>query len=116
MKGKETSMKDKTFSEQCDELSRIEAQNNHTSFGRWFIDDGYLSTWVIFPSDDKFPVRKLYTYDFLIETCKTKEKQEQWLQHMAEKTWISERSLKDLARAFKYISKKQVKDDLELES
>jgi hypothetical protein len=95
----------KKYAVECDRLATIEAQNNHTSWGRWYIDDGYLSTWVCFPAIENNPVRKCYVYDFDINRAKTLQKQDWWIEHMKEKRWMGEQGIKDLKRAFKYLLK-----------
>ena len=48
-------MDDKSYKSECDRLSELETQN-HTAWGRWFIDDGLLCTWVILPESEFKPV------------------------------------------------------------
>jgi hypothetical protein len=99
-------MKDKTYADQCDELSKIEAQNNHSSWGRWFLEDGMLCTWVCVPKTGFSVVGKLFRYE--IETLKLKNKSEQdaMIEFLDEKNWMGEKGLKDLRRAFKFLNKK----------
>jgi hypothetical protein len=96
---------DKIYADKCDKLSTIEAQNNHTSWGRWFVEDGNLCTWVVLPETENLPVRKCYIYDFAIDIVKNGKGQEFWVNQLSEKNWIGEQGIKDLKRAFKYISK-----------
>jgi hypothetical protein len=95
------------FKDECDRLSTLEAQN-HTSWGRWFVDDGMLSTWVVLPEKENNPVKKLYVYDFSVEKFKTKSGREEILNQISEKEWMGEKGIKDLKRAIKYFTKKGV--------
>ena len=70
-----------------------------------------LSTWVVLPENKEKSVQKLYVYDFSIEKCKTESGREEILAQMSEKNWISERSIKDLKRAFKYLAKRRLNND-----
>ena len=91
----------------CDELSTTEAQNNHTSWGRWFLDDDMLCTWVCVPKMGVHVVGKMFVYEISVKLCRTEKQQEQWLQQMSEKNWMGQSGISDLKRAFKYISKKE---------
>jgi hypothetical protein len=92
----------KGYADECDRLSTLEAQSNHTSWGRWFLEDGYLCTWVCVPSQSA-PYKCEYKYDFMIELCRTSEQKETWVLHMQDKNWMGEQGIKDLRRAFKYL-------------
>ena len=98
---------DRKFADECDKLSTIEAQNSYTSWGRWFLDDGYLNTWICFPETDIKSVRRVDEYFIGIEKCRIQEQQDNWIKQLKGKRWIGEQGLKDLKRAFKYISKKE---------
>jgi hypothetical protein len=95
------------YRETCDELSEKEVSMGIPHFGRWYIEDGYICTWVIVPQVENVPIHKLFIYDFAIEVCLTKERQEQWLEHMKEKNWIGEKGINDLKKLFKKIKIKQ---------
>lgn len=93
------------YKEECDRLSTLEAQNNHSSFGRWFFEDGMIKTWVCIPKLENKPVDELYTFDFEITKYSKKKEQESLVEHLKTEDWISEKSIKDLKRAFKFLGK-----------
>jgi hypothetical protein len=97
------------YKDRCDELATLEVQNINTFFGRWFLDDGLLSTWVCVPKTGFSVVGKLFCYGKDILDLKTKDQQSDFYQLMAAKEWIGSRGLKSLLRAFKYLNKKSTK-------
>jgi len=97
-------MNNKEFKDECDKLATLEAQT-HTSWGRWFIDDGMLCTWVITPPLGIMPVNKLFRYDKSIDELKTNKDREVFLKLISDKEWLGLKGIRDLQRAFKYLRK-----------
>ena len=62
-------------------------------YGRWYRDQEYLC----------IRVRPGFTYEIPLTWCRAREERERWLDHMAEKTWISQGDLIDLETAFEQI-------------
>jgi hypothetical protein len=97
------------YKDKCDELSELEiasdASIGYKVWGRWFISEGMLKTWIILPKRENLPVYKSYTFDFSLETCRTKEQQDFIIEHLMTEDWIGESGLKSLKRAFKYLTK-----------
>ena len=94
------------YKDKCDELSELEAQNNHTSWGRWFMDDGMLKTWVVLPERQNLPVETCRTFDIAIERCIGKTQRDFILEQLSTTNWCGSQGLHDLKRAFKYLTKK----------
>lgn len=99
-------MNDTEFKNECDRLATLEAQT-HNSWGRWFLDDGLLCTWVCTPKIGFCVVDKMFCYSKWINDLKYKDQQEDFYKEMLFKEWMGENGLHDLKRAFKYLSKKQ---------
>lgn len=94
------------YSDKCDELSQIEAQNHHSSWGRWYMDDGNLCTWVCIPENEKHPVGKVYEYSFEVRGVTFQAWRDRWIQQMTEKKWMGKKGIHDLKKAFNYLTKK----------
>ena len=99
-------LEDVAYRDECDRLSELEVQDCYSSWGRWFLDDGMLCTWVCNPSTEGLPVMALYVYSIGIEKCDSVGKQAEVLKEMQQKSWIGSAGLKSLQRAFKYLAKK----------
>jgi hypothetical protein len=97
------SLSDDEYKDECDRLSTIEAQEYHTSWGRWFLEDGMLCTWVCVPKTGVHVFGTLFKYEVRFE--KKKSERKEWLDIVEDKAWIGERGLKDLKRAFKFLDK-----------
>lgn len=95
----------KTYSDECDRLSTLEVQECFTSWGRWFIEDGMLSTWVVAPQTKFLAVRKLFVYGYAIEKLRSDEDQVEFLRQISEKTWLGEKGLRQLKRTLKYFKR-----------
>ena len=104
-------LEDEAYKDECDRLATLEVQDCHTSWGRWFIDDGMLSTWVVAPQTERLAVRKLFVYGIAIEKCHTEKGRRQILEDMALKDWLGSDGLKSLKRAFKYLAKHATEDN-----
>jgi len=98
-------MNDSEYKTECDRLSALEAQN-HTSWGRWYIDDGLLCTWVCTHKIGFSVVGKLFRYEKSVDELKTKKDRDEFLVLMSEKCWIGQKGMHDLNRAFKFINKR----------
>jgi len=98
-------LENEAYKDECDRLATLEVQDCHTSWGRWFIDDGMLSTWVVAPQTERLAVRKLFVYGFAVEKLHTEKGRRKFFELMQGKTWMGEVGLKSLKRAFKYLSK-----------
>jgi len=103
-------MKDMKYAEECDKLSKLETQN-HTSWGRWFVCDGMLSTWVCVPKTGYSVVGKMFCYEREISNLKRKVDQDELVNLLEEKFWIGLDGLHDLQRAFKFINKHGVESE-----
>lgn len=57
--------------------------------GRWYLEDGAVMT----------NLTKNFTYDISLILLRTPERREEWVLHMAEKSWVSPDDIIDL-RAF----------------
>lgn len=97
------------YEEDCDRLAELEVQDCFSSWGRWFIEDGMLATWVCSPPMAKLVMGKMFKYERSIEDLRSKDNQQEFYDLMLEKSWMGEKGLKDLKRAFRYLSKNKVK-------
>jgi len=108
-------LEDEAYRDECDRLAILEAtrESYNSTWGRWFIDDGMLSTWVVLPQKEFRPVKKDHLFQIRIrEWCTSVGAQSQMLLFVTHQKWVGSSGLKDLKRAFKYLSKKQgVEDD-----
>lgn len=87
---------DKEYADECDRLSKLEAQRTgKRHWGRWYLTKYALVTPSIHPKNGKPEVYKCQPYDIGLDRLK----HGRWLAHMAEKNWIGEQGMKDLERA-----------------
>lgn len=108
-------LEDEFYKNECDKLATLEVQDCYTSWGRWFLDDGMLSTWVVAPQTERLAVRKLFVYGLMVENCLTENGRNRILENMQTKDWLGDRGIKDLKRALKYLAKHCNKNINELE-
>jgi len=100
-------MDDKSYKSECDRLSELETQN-HTAWGRWFLDDGLLSTWVILPESEFKPVKTNYVFSFSPQEYHTKVQQESIIERLMTEDFIGDQGIHDLKRAFKFLNKRGI--------
>lgn len=98
-------LEDESFKEECDRLSQKEVQDCFTSWGRWFLEDNMLCTWVCTPKSKVKVVGKLFTYNIAVEKLKDEQSRAEILQELETKPWLGREGLKDWQRAIKYLSK-----------
>ncbi len=106
---------DAEWQDRCDEAAAREVANCNQFWGRWYMEDGMLCTWVCTPRTETLPVMKLYVYDVALEEIDDPAKQYKFYSKMQSKQWIGEKGLHDLKRAFKFILKRQPAGKLEAE-
>lgn len=94
-----------TYSDECDRLSTLEVQNCHTFWGRWFIDDQMLCTWVVVPSDANLPLKKANLFCYAIEKLHSDKGQAEFLRQISEYDWIGKSGRKSVMRALKYFKR-----------
>jgi hypothetical protein len=96
---------DKVYKDECDRLATIEVQNCHTFFGRWFIDDQMLCTWVCLPDEKDVPLKKANLFCYAIEKLRNDKGQSEFLTQISEFNWLGGKGRKDLMRVLKYFKK-----------
>lgn len=101
-------MNDLEYKKECDRLSQLEILEECVSFGRWFIEDNMLSTWICTPKIGRSVVGKLFLYQRSLDELKNKENREKFLEEIQEKVWLGDKGYKDLQRALKKIFKKDL--------
>ena len=99
-------MSDIEYKNKCDELSGDEALNYDRRWGRWYVSDGMLSTWVCTPNSGVYVVQKLFEYQKSLEELKNKKDREEFIELMKSKEWIGEQGLHDLKRVLKSLFKR----------
>jgi hypothetical protein len=95
----------KVYSDECDHLSTLEVQNCFTSFGRWFIEDNMLCTWVCNPEEKEQPLKKANLFCYDIEKLRSDKGQSEFLRQISEYDWLGEKGLRQLKRALKYFKR-----------
>jgi hypothetical protein len=93
------------YKEKCDELSEAEALNCDRHWGRWYVSDRMLSTWVCTPKIGVYVVQKLFEYQYLLEDLKSRKEREEFIKLMQSKDWIGEIGIKKLQQALKSLFK-----------
>ncbi len=99
------------YSDECDRLAELEIPEYSTSWGRWFLEDGMICTYIILPKGVKNPVKRCDVYSFAVEKCLTQEQQIERLNEVAELDFVGSSGIKSLAKAFKYLSRKNKVED-----
>jgi hypothetical protein len=99
---------DQLYRAKCDELSEKEASTHDTRIGRWFLEDGMVSTWVCQP-DDFGIVRNLYMYQFATDKVFNQKDLNDWLEESGKFQWVGIKGQKDLGRILRQILKRSKK-------
>jgi len=98
-------LEDEAYKNKCDELSESEAVNYDKYWGRWYVSDGMLSTWVCTPKIGFSVVGKIFEYQKALDELKSKKGREEFIELMAIKDWMGEVGIKKLQQALKSIFK-----------
>jgi hypothetical protein len=96
----------KSYTDECDRLSVLEVQNCNTFLGRWFVEDGMLSTWVCIPEEKDQPLKKANLFCYAVEKLLDDKGQAEFLRQISSAKWIGRKGLKDAERALKKIKTK----------
>jgi len=89
------------YSDECDRLSILEVRDFRTNWGRWYLEDGLICTWVVLPHDTYSKVQPSHLYYFAVEDCQTEEERTAILEYLDTVTWLGRKGMKDLHKAFK---------------
>jgi hypothetical protein len=92
---------------ECDRLSATEANKFPHHWGRWYLEDGYLCTKIMRPQIGNHRGGSYEVYDIDTRACISKQSGQYWVDHMAEKNWISKQGLVDLEKAFEALLKEK---------
>jgi len=88
---------DLEYADECDRLAEhlAEKRKKHCRrFGRWYVEDGYLSTIIALPYEGKNGYYTGGEYDFTVDRM-----WEDWARHLKSKRWLGSRGHADLVQA-----------------
>jgi len=92
------------YANACDRLASQEAsRTGKKHYGRWYVltgESASLVTRMSQPSIGNSPNSQGGIYVIALSRCETEEDRKQWLDHLGEKDWMSDKSFQDLKRAF----------------
>jgi hypothetical protein len=101
-------LKKEVYANKCDELAEDEAVNYDRHWGRWYLSDGMLSTWVCTPKIGVHVVQKLFEYQHLLDDLKSQKDRDEFIELMSSKEWMGESGLKKLKQTLKSLFKKDM--------
>ena len=108
------------YANKCDELSELEAiresENGAKVFGRWFLGDQMLCTWVCAPKIGVHVFGKMFLYEISPEMLQNEANLNVWIECLSEKDWMGESGINSLRKAFKFLTKKRKSGIIKLEN